>query len=128
MVGSSLGLEGRVSDGRSDGGLDVALDGVADTFGMGLGIGGLLGNLCLGLLGGTFAGKGRVSDGFTDGLLGASDELVGGVLESVSHCVLEWLGWKRGGGCVDLFVGLVGAVEVVVVDEEFGVRIAAFLY
>lgn len=86
LVTSALGLEGRVPDGRSDGGLDGALDGVAHSIGVSLGIGGLLGNLTPGLLGGTLAGEGRVSDSLSDGLLGASDDLVGGVVESVSHC------------------------------------------
>ncbi len=42
LVGVAASLKGRVSSGGSDGLLDLALDLVADTLDMGLGIGGPL--------------------------------------------------------------------------------------
>lgn len=82
--------------------LELSFNLVADSLGMGLGVGGLLGRLGLRLLLGAAGGQGGVSDSVSDGLLCGANVGVGGVCESVGHfffcwcvCVLSCVG----GGC-----------------------------
>jgi len=85
LVGMSSSLHGGVSSGGSDSLLNVSLDFVSDTLGVGLGIRGSLGGIGLSLLGGTVRSKVRVSEGLANGLLSASDVGVGSVLDTLSH-------------------------------------------
>jgi len=109
LVDVAASLHVIVASQRSDVLLDLSLDLVANTLGVGLGIGGLLGGIGLSLLMGSVGGKVAVAEGLTDGLLGAADIGVCGVLDSVGHVVM----------CVELGVIWVELVVVVfVVDGE----------
>lgn len=92
LVGVSAGLHGLVSRERPDLLLGLTLDRVADPLGVGLLVSHALGGLGLGLLGGTAGGEVGVSNGITDGFLGAAHVLVGGVGHSLGHIEKKMFG------------------------------------